>query len=216
MRTRNARGEGLRLREEIRRAAADLLDETGDQQAVTLRAVARRVGIAAPSIYPHFPDPQAIVLAVVQETFAEFTAQLRTALDGAGPDPVAALFAVGTAYLDFAAARPRRYRVMFGGVWNARAAVEVSTVSDADVAALGRDALALLTACVAGCAAAGRSTSTDPAGDAVALWVGLHGLAHQRAVASAFAWPPDIADRIIARLACLGPGRRPDQGLTAG
>ncbi|MEK8171797.1 hypothetical protein NKH77_27815 [Streptomyces sp. M19] len=44
--------EGGRLREEIIDAAAELLDETGDQHAVTLRSVARRVGIATPRSTP--------------------------------------------------------------------------------------------------------------------------------------------------------------------
>ena len=55
-RARNRRGEGARLRDDIVAAAVALLDETGDQAAVSLRAVARRVGIAAPSIYRHFAD----------------------------------------------------------------------------------------------------------------------------------------------------------------
>ena len=49
-RTRNRRGEGNRLRDEIVTAAVELLDETGDEGTVTLRSVARRVGIAAPKI----------------------------------------------------------------------------------------------------------------------------------------------------------------------
>jgi hypothetical protein len=35
----------------------------------------------------------------------------------------------------------------------------------------------------------------------IAVWVGLHGLAHQRLSAPSFPWPPDIAGRIIAGLA---------------
>jgi AcrR family transcriptional regulator len=50
-RVRNRRGQGGRLRTDIVTAAAELLDEAGTEQAVTLRAVARRIGIAAPSIY---------------------------------------------------------------------------------------------------------------------------------------------------------------------
>jgi hypothetical protein len=39
--------------------------------------------------------------------------------------------------------------------------------------------------------------------DAVALWVGLHGLAHQQSVAASFPWPADIAERLITTLAHL-------------
>ena len=51
------------------------------------------------------------------------------------------------------------------------------------------------------CVAAGRSTSTDPHADAIALWLGLHGLAHQRAVTAAFPRPTDITTRIVTLLA---------------
>jgi hypothetical protein len=45
---RNQRGEGGRLREEIITAASQMIGETGDDTALTVRGVARRVGIAAP------------------------------------------------------------------------------------------------------------------------------------------------------------------------
>jgi AcrR family transcriptional regulator len=192
------------LRDDILAAAAQLLDETGDEQAVTLRAVARRVGIAAPSIYSHFPDRQAILLAIVREAFAELAEQL-TAEAAAAPDPVSRLRAICDAYLHFAAARPQRYRIMFGGLWSAADAVRDATLTPAGAAELGQDALRVLVGSVAACVEASRSTSTDPFADAVALWLGLHGLAHQRALATAFPWPEDITDRLIDALARLRP-----------
>ena len=47
-RRRNRRGEGDRLREEIVTAASQMIGEAGDDTALTLRGVARRIGIAAP------------------------------------------------------------------------------------------------------------------------------------------------------------------------
>jgi AcrR family transcriptional regulator len=127
-RERNRRGQGGRLRTDIVNAAAELLDEAGNEQAVTLRAVARRIGIAAPSIYAHFPDRQAILLAVVQDAFAELAEALR-ATDKESTGAVAGLRAACTAYLDFAATRPQRYRVMFGGLWNAGDALDSAAVA---------------------------------------------------------------------------------------
>lgn len=203
MRTRNRRGEGGRLRPRIVAAAAELLDEGGSEEAVTLRAVARRAGIAAPSIYPHFADRQAILLAIVQEAFAELSEQLVAASNAA--DPVVRLQAVCAAYLDFAATRPQRYRVMFGGVWNAAQALDSGAITEAEAAALGQDVLAVFVTCLQACADAGRSTSSDPSADTIALWLGLHGLAHQRTAATSFPWPPDITERIINPLAHLLP-----------
>ena len=110
-RTRNRRGEGARLRDEILDAARTLIEDSGEQ-AVSLRSVARRVGIAAPSIYAHFPDREAIVSALVDEAFDELSAVVTAATDAA-TGPVAKLRAACTAYMDFAMRRPNRYQLAF-------------------------------------------------------------------------------------------------------
>ena len=207
-RARNPRGEGGRLRADIVQAAAGILDETGDEQAVTLRAVARRVGIAAPSIYTHFPDVEAILLAVVTDEFGELDRRLALAADthrtdGDTSTAEARLRTVCGAYLDYARERPQRYRLLFGGLWDSAKALESGAITAAQAEDLGRETLRLLVAGIEGCVDVGRSTSTDVWADAVALWLGLHGLAHQRTAAPTFRWPPDIADRVITALAHL-------------
>ncbi|MEV1026151.1 TetR/AcrR family transcriptional regulator [Streptomyces sp. NPDC050264] len=200
-RIRNRRGEGGRLREEIIDAAAELLDETGDQHAVTLRAVARRVGIATPSIYPHFPDQPAILLAVVQREFTGLESRLDAALGQAGGDPRRRLLAVCETYLDFAGRHPQRYRTMFGGLWTP--SLGDSSLTETDLVTLGAPCMLVLVAALGDCVAAGSVTSTDVSADATALWVGLHGLAHQRVVSPSFPWPQDITERLITSLAHL-------------
>ncbi|MFD5625010.1 TetR/AcrR family transcriptional regulator [Streptomyces sp. NPDC127072] len=202
VRVRNRRGEGDRLRLEIVAAAVELLDETGDEGAVTLRSVARRVGIAAPSIYRHFPDQPAIMLAVVRNAFAELDEQLRAAVYAAGDAPRERLLALCRSYLEFAQAHPGRYRTMFGGVWIPD--LNDSSVTEEDMVTLGQSSLRQLADALADCVTAGHATSTDVSADAVALWLGLHGLAHQRVVAPSFPWPPDITERVITALAHLG------------
>ncbi|WP_264777780.1 TetR/AcrR family transcriptional regulator [Deinococcus aetherius] len=199
-RPRNRRGEGGRLREDILRTAAELLDG-GGEGAVTLRDIARIVGISAPSIYNHFADRDAILLAVVQQTFAELGAELGAALDRAGPEPVTRLRAFCQAYLNFSLERPQRYRILFGGLWNARQAPSVQP----QAADLGLDVFALLVETLRACVRAGRSTSTDPTADAAALWVALHGLAQLRTAASLFPWPEELLERLTNRLAGLTP-----------
>jgi AcrR family transcriptional regulator len=201
-RARNRRGKGGRLHGEIVAAATQLLDETGTEQSVTLRAVARRAGITAPAIYGHFADRQAIMLAVVQQAFAELGDALQAVAPHPG-DPAGHLRAVCAAYLDVAATHPQRYRVMFDGLWNAGAALAGDSVTAAEVTELGQDALAVLVGAVQDCVTAGCSTSSEPTSDAIALWLGLHGLAHQRAVTAGFPWPPDIVERLVTGLAHL-------------
>ena len=197
-RTRNPRGEGARLREEIVAAAVELLDETGEPGAITLRSVARQVGIAAPSIYRHFPDQPAIMLAVMRNAYGELYAELHAAA-AAAAGPRQRLLAICSAYLDFAPAHPGRYRIMFGGVWIPD--LNTSSLTEDDMSALGQESIQLIAAAFADCVHAGVSTSTDVAADAVALWLGLHGLAHQQLSAPSFPWPPDIAERLINTLA---------------
>src|SRR3954469_6780992 len=70
-RGRNPRGQGERLREDIVSAALRMLDDLADDQALSLRAVAREVGIAATSVYIHFADRDALVLAALERCHAD-------------------------------------------------------------------------------------------------------------------------------------------------
>ncbi|MCM3805981.1 TetR/AcrR family transcriptional regulator [Streptomyces malaysiensis] len=201
-RVRNRRGEGGRLREDIISAAAELLDETGDERAITLRSVARKVGIAAPSIYPHFPDQPSIMLAVVQREFTELATHLHSEVRAAGDDPREGLYALCRAYLAYAKNHPERYRTMFGGLW--MPTLGDNSLTEEDLTSLGSTAIQVLVDALAKCAAAGQSAVTDPPQDAITLWLGLHGLAHQRAVSRTFPWPEEsITEAMVTRLACL-------------
>ena len=200
-RPRNPRGEGARLRSEIVAAAHRLLDE-GGEDAVTLRAVARDIGISAPSIYRHFDDRQAILLTVAVDVFDELATSLRAAAD-VQKDPEARLRAVCAAYLGFAQKRPCQYRIMFGGVWDAGHAVKTGSLDAGQVTTLGASALEIIAAALQDCADPRLTSVDDPLAAATVLWVGLHGLAHQRLVAPGFPWPPDIDDRLVAALTGL-------------
>ncbi|GAB6902298.1 TetR/AcrR family transcriptional regulator [Kineosporia succinea] len=202
-RTRNRRGEGGRLRDEIVLAAIELLDESGDERTLTLRSIARQAGIAAPSIYKHFPDQPAIMLAVVRSALAELNVVLREAGERPGAGPRQRLEGVCHAYLDFARTHPQRYRTMFGGLWVPNLSEETS-VRREDMQTLGDESFAILGTALAACVEAGESTA-DPSVDVVALWLGLHGLAHQRASTAAFPWPEGIEERLISSLAQLRP-----------
>lgn len=184
-------------------AALDILDESGDSGAVTLRAVARHVGISAPSIYPHFGNRQAIILAALQDAYAQLHRHLRELVDAAGPGSTDRLLAICHGYLEFGRTSPHRYLAMFGGVWNAADDMAEGIVARDDVAELGMGLLEDLTRLLVDCVVAGTSASTDPNGDAVALWAAMHGLAHQRIVATAFPWPDNVDTTIIRRLALL-------------
>src|SRR5260370_631905 len=100
-RHRNPRGQGTRLTEDIVAGALALIERTGSAEAVTLRAVAREAGIAAPSIYAHFPDRGAVLMAVVARVFDELTEAIKKGQKSAGQDPARPLVAGCDAYLAF-------------------------------------------------------------------------------------------------------------------
>ncbi|MFJ4841525.1 TetR-like C-terminal domain-containing protein [Streptomyces sp. NPDC088746] len=158
----------------------------------------RGIAIAAPSVYPHFSDPQAIMVAVVRDAFADLADRLDAAAEGAD-DAERGLYAACHAHPGFAAAHQGRYRAMFGGLRN-------PVVAD-DLARLGAEPPRIPAGVLADCVTAGRSTSAAPYADAVALWLGLHGPAHQRGASRAFPWPADFVRRCVAPLSHTAPRR---------
>lgn len=195
VRGRNRRGEGARLRNDILAAATELLERTGSEEAVTLRAVARQVGISAPSIYAHFADREAIVDAIVNGAFSDFNAAIRAAGDAAvraGGGPRARLRAGCAAYLEFAAERPNRYKLLFE---------RQDLINDAPEAIplVQTESFRDLVASVQDCIEAGLSASDDPARDATAIWVALHGFAMLHSSLPGFPWPgtDTMLDRIL-------------------
>ena len=113
-RPRARRGEGDRLRDEILEAAEALLVETGSEDAVSIRAVADRVGVTPPSIYRHFADKGTLLFEVCDRQFDRFHEYLDAKRSGHA-DPVEALLASGRAYVEFGLTYPEHYRIMFMG-----------------------------------------------------------------------------------------------------
>ena len=202
-RRRNRRGEGDRLREEIITAASQIIGETGDDTALTLRGVARRLGIAAPSIYRHFTDVDELKMAVVQHSFAEF-AQARDAASQDSGDPAARLLARCRAYTRFALANPGPYRYLFS---------QHAPTGDPDRPPVDLPTFQALAESISRCQQAGLARAgDDPHWLAAQVWATLHGLVLLRLNAPGFPWPgplEQMADQAVARLIQLEtPGDR--------
>jgi AcrR family transcriptional regulator len=191
-RQRNARGQGARLTEDIVSGALALIERTGSADAVTLRAVAREIGIAAPSIYAHFPDREAIVMAVVVRVFDQLTQAIERGIQSAADDPAERLVAGCEAYVAFGLAHPARYGVLFA---QPRTAPEIYCKpvplgpEGRPVLAFGAESFALLVQSIQDCVQAGISASTDVVADATAVWVALHGTVSLRSTLPGFPWP---------------------------
>jgi AcrR family transcriptional regulator len=108
-RRRNPRGQGERLRDDIIAAASRLLADPA-APPLTLRAVAREVGVAATSVYLHFDSIEALTLATVNHLFGELMRQQ----DGlTETDPRERVLAGAMVYCEFGLAAPGHYQLMF-------------------------------------------------------------------------------------------------------
>src|SRR5512135_3385959 len=107
------RGQGAALRGDILAAATAMIARSGDVSALTLRAVAREVGVAATSIYLHFASVEDLLEAVKTLRFQELTDALAAAAEEAGTDPVDRLLARAHAYVRFGGEHPGEYAVLF-------------------------------------------------------------------------------------------------------
>ena len=141
-----------------------MIEREGTDEAVTLRAVAREVGIAAPSIYAHFQDRGAIMLAVVARVFDELTEAISARVRSAGDDPVERLVAGCEGYVDFGLSRPARYRILFSehrrgddDSWREYCKPVSLGPGAPPVLEFGSESFALLVNSLAACIAAGRS-----------------------------------------------------------
>jgi AcrR family transcriptional regulator len=203
-RTRAPQGEGARLRADLLDGAARILAREGRAEAVTLRAVAREVGVSAPSIYLHFANRDELLQAVLARTFEQFAAHLvRGYAAVADDDPVAALRAGCRAYCTYALELPNEYAVLFEGLIAPAAPDE------------GMDAFGLLQASVAAVMDQGRLPPGDAFAVARRIWTHLHGAMMLRRTLPGFPWQPleEYLDELLSHVAGVGqptpqPGRQ--------
>jgi AcrR family transcriptional regulator len=175
-RRRNPRGQGERLRDEIIEAASRLLSDPA-APPLTLRAVAREVGVAATSVYLHFDSIEALVLAVSDRRFGELV-RLESEAEGSSSDPRERLRAGCLAYCEFGLAHPGHYQVMF------TAALPLPPEMTAEQMP-GWKAFQQLIDTVAEVAGPDQAFGT-----AQLIWQQLHGIVSLRISRPRFPWPP--------------------------
>jgi AcrR family transcriptional regulator len=181
-RERSPQGEGARLRDELIAAAGRLLATDSDVDSLSLRAVAREAGVAAPSVYLHFASKEALLNAVVSAQFAALQRAIETEV-ASGDDPASRLLAGCLAYCRYAVEQPGPYQLLFN--------TPRPDIKDPNFAGTsGAAAFQTLVDGVAASIAAGVARPGDPFRIATDIWAALHGTASLRRATRGFPWPP--------------------------
>jgi len=193
----------------IRDTALALIAERG-LPSFSLRELAARIGVAHAAVYAHYASKPALLAELAVAGLASLNQHQRAALERAPPHPLARLFAIAHAYVDFACREPGAYRLVFntdldaldsGAVQNARASAaalmfEVIREGQAEDLFVEADAQAL----------------------AVVLWAPAHGLAsllisgHVREMPAA---ARDLPGTLALALRCAIHGVLNDAGRAA-
>lgn len=166
---RGSRARPSRLGDQFVAEALAIIEAKG-LEALSLREVARRLGVSHQAPYKHFPSRDHLIAEVLRRCFAGLTAALRGR--DASEDADEDLRRLGQAYLGHALARPLEYRLMFGTPWP-------DVEAHPDVARDSRYAFDVLREVLGRRQQAG-GPAIEPAvldRDAMFVWSAMHGLA---------------------------------------
>jgi AcrR family transcriptional regulator len=142
-----------RLREALLERAAEVIAE-GGVEALSLRGLARDLGVSHAAPGRHFPDRASLLAELAREAFRRSVAVMQAGAEAAGDDPVDRYRALGRSYVDFARREPAFFRAMNHP--------EVRALADDELVAAQRDWFAALRDGVAAARAAGWHPEVDP------------------------------------------------------
>jgi hypothetical protein len=157
----------MELRDACVVAAREVIAERGIEN-LSLRDVARKLGVSHQAPYKHYPSRDHLLAEVMRRCFQRFAAHLdaRPRAD----DPAQDLESLGERYLGYAQAHPLEYRLMFSTTWPA-SAESADLVTDATHTF---DILREVLRRLHGDSAAAREAVEL---DALYIWSTVHGLA---------------------------------------
>lgn len=163
-------------RASILEAASKVFAEQGID-GVSMRQIAREIGVSATALYQHFDSKSALLAAACEAGFAEFGARLDQTARAAAT-PLDALRALGGVYVTFALSHPMHYDVMM---------VRPHQWALGPLPEQDPESFAALIAVVEACQEAGQLRPGDAREVAHQLWAVLHG-----AVSLAISMPGEI------------------------
>lgn len=184
-----ARGVGVHFEGDLRRAlideAAAVVAEVG-VEALSLRQVARRLGVSHAAPAHHFGDRSGLLTAVAADGFELFNPHMASAVLAAaeGP-PIEILLALARGYASFADEHPGHFAVMF--------LPNLVRLDDPAYRAASDAAFDALLAVIEACQAAGWRADEPSRSLAAAAWSLAHGLTVLRSQGSLARHHPDVS-----------------------
>jgi AcrR family transcriptional regulator len=137
---------------------------------VSLRAVARQVGVTHAASAHHFQNKAGLLTAFATQGYVQLAGAVMAAIDEAhAVDGPSILEAVGRGYVRFAVANPGRFEVMYR--------LDLLNPNEPDFVAASEGAYSLLVSTIARCQSEGFLGTEDPEIVAVSAWSMVHGLA---------------------------------------
>jgi AcrR family transcriptional regulator len=175
-------------------SARAIIEETGDESQLTMRGLARRVGVAAPSLYECFDGIESVRRRVVQDVMAAFLEA--TASAPADPEPtVETVRRFAEDYVRFGREHPQLYRLLF------------TRLNPSEMPDVGNSARSLFSRLIEVLAhATGRPVETPESLNlAITMWLELHGIASLPSAHPRFPWPTDatLIDSLVRRITAI-------------
>lgn len=158
-------------------AAKSLFLEEGIDH-VSMRKIARKVGITQAAIYQHFENKEAILFVIIEDFFADLIVAFEAAVS-AEADPLARLRRAMRIYVDFGLSRTEEYRLVFmtGKSNLVRAGVALPRTEEAKLRpSKGSLAFGMLDDSVHEAVESGLARDLDPDLVAEAIWAAGHGI----------------------------------------
>lgn len=154
------------LKEACVQAAHEFIAEKGIEQ-LSLRDVARKLGVSHQAPYRHYPSKDHLLAAVIARCFRDFASHLDARPDFDAPEDD--LLALGQQYVSYAESHPLEYRLMFGTPWP-------DSAEDSELIRDALHAFNVLRKVLTRMYGTGKAAREKVDLDAMFIWSNMHGL----------------------------------------